>query len=115
MESREAGFPDSTPFHPGYGLDHVDTPAQSAPGCRAERAAASGCGRPVGKENRDDYPCKKRSRFSLRERKGMWYLFGAFSAFWLIVFVYILSVSRKQSRLSHELETLRKTLEDRDT
>ena len=43
----------------------------------------------------------------------MWYLFGAFSAFWLIVFVYILSVSRKQSRLSHELETLRKTLDDR--
>ena len=43
----------------------------------------------------------------------MWYLFCAFSVFWLIVFVYMLSVSRKQDRLSQELETLRKTLEDR--
>ena len=43
----------------------------------------------------------------------MWYLFGAFSAFWLIVFVYMFSLSRQQSRLSHELETLRKTLDDR--
>ncbi len=43
----------------------------------------------------------------------MWYLFGAFSAFWLIVFVYMLSVSRTQARLSQELEALRKTLEDR--
>ena len=44
----------------------------------------------------------------------MWYLFGAFSAFWLIVFGYMLSVSHKQARLAQELETLRKTLEDRD-
>lgn len=45
----------------------------------------------------------------------MWYLFGAFSAFWLIVFVYMFSLSRQQGRLSRELETLRKTLDDRGT
>ena len=45
----------------------------------------------------------------------MWYLFGAFSAFWLIVFVYMFSLSRQQGRLSHELETLRKTLDNRET
>ncbi len=43
----------------------------------------------------------------------MWYLFGAFSAFWLIVFVYIFSLSRKHSELSQEIETLRRTMEQK--
>ena len=43
----------------------------------------------------------------------MWDLFGAFSAFWLIVFVYMFSLSRQQGQLSRELETLRKTLEQK--
>ena len=45
----------------------------------------------------------------------MWYLFGAFSAFWLIVFVYIFSLSRRHSELSQEIETLRKTMEQKGT
>ncbi len=45
----------------------------------------------------------------------MWYLFGAFSAFWLIVFVYMWSLSRRQGRLSEELEILRNTLEEKGT
>lgn len=44
----------------------------------------------------------------------MWYLFGAFSAFWLIVFAYIFSLSRKQSELSDEIDTLRRTMEQKE-
>lgn len=43
----------------------------------------------------------------------MWYLFGAFSAFWLIVFFYMFSLSRRHNELSQEIETLRKSVEQR--
>jgi len=45
----------------------------------------------------------------------MLYLFAAFCAVWLILFLYILSVSRRQRTLTHEVEALRQMMERKDT
>ena len=37
----------------------------------------------------------------------MSYLFAAFSIVWIVIFLYALSISRRQRELSHEVETLR--------
>ncbi len=41
------------------------------------------------------------------------YLFAAFSVVWLVIFLYALSISRRQRELSRELETLRRMTEER--
>ncbi len=39
----------------------------------------------------------------------MSYLFAAFSIVWIVIFLYVLSVSRRQRELAREVETLRQT------
>ena len=42
------------------------------------------------------------------------YLFAAFSVVWIVIFLYALSISRRQQELSREVETLRRMTEERD-
>ncbi len=41
------------------------------------------------------------------------YLFAAFSVVWIVIFLYALSISRRQRELSQEVETLRRMTEER--
>jgi CcmD family protein len=41
----------------------------------------------------------------------MRYLFAAFCVTWLVLFLYLLSISRRQRMLSREIETLRQMIE----
>jgi CcmD family protein len=43
----------------------------------------------------------------------MLYLFAAFCAVWIVLFLYLLSLSRRQRALSHEVEALRQMMEKR--
>jgi CcmD family protein len=43
------------------------------------------------------------------------YLFAAFCVTWLVLFLYLLSLSRRQRTLSQEIETLRRTLQERNS
>jgi CcmD family protein len=43
------------------------------------------------------------------------YLFAAFCAVWIILFLYLLSLSRRQRALSREVEALRQMMERKDT
>ena len=40
------------------------------------------------------------------------YLFAAFSVVWIVIFLYVLSISRRQRELSREVETLRRMTEE---
>ena len=40
------------------------------------------------------------------------YLFAAFSVVWIVIFLYTLSISRRQRELSREVETLRQMTEE---
>lgn len=41
------------------------------------------------------------------------YLFAAFSVVWIVIFLYVLSISRRQRELSREVETLRRMTEEK--
>lgn len=41
----------------------------------------------------------------------MSYLFAAFCAVWIVLFVYLLALSRRQRALSYEVEALRRMME----
>jgi CcmD family protein len=41
------------------------------------------------------------------------YLFAAFCAVWIILFLYLLSLARRQRSLSREVEALRQMMEKR--
>lgn len=43
----------------------------------------------------------------------MSYLFAAYTLVWITLFVYLVSLSRKQRKLDQEIETLKKILEER--
>jgi len=43
----------------------------------------------------------------------MIYLFSAFAVTWLLIFIYILSLSAKQKMLDEEIRTLRKIIEQK--
>jgi CcmD family protein len=43
----------------------------------------------------------------------MQYLFAAFCVTWLVLFLYLFSISRRQRALSQEIESLRRTLQER--
>ncbi|MCY4388537.1 MAG: CcmD family protein [Desulfurellaceae bacterium] len=43
----------------------------------------------------------------------MSYLFAAFSVVWIVIFLYALSISRRQQELSREVETLRRMTEEK--
>lgn len=40
------------------------------------------------------------------------YLFAAFSVVWTIIFIYTLSISRRQKSLEKQIDRIRKILED---
>lgn len=40
------------------------------------------------------------------------YLFAAFSAVWLVIFLYAVSISRRQRALAKEVQLLRKLLDE---
>ena len=42
----------------------------------------------------------------------MQYLFAAFCVTWLVFFLYLFSISRRQRALSQEIESLRRTLQE---
>jgi len=42
------------------------------------------------------------------------YLFAAFCAVWIVLFLYLLSLSRRQQALSREVEALRKLMEQKN-
>jgi CcmD family protein len=44
----------------------------------------------------------------------MRYLFAAFCVTWLVLFLYLLSLARRQRSLSREIEMLRDLLQQRD-
>ena len=44
---------------------------------------------------------------------GTLYLFAAFSITWLIIFIYILSISRRQKTLERQIEKINEALGDR--
>lgn len=44
---------------------------------------------------------------------GMTFLFAAYSAVWLALFLYIVRLSRRQVKLDREIETLRQIVEER--
>lgn len=44
----------------------------------------------------------------------MRYLFAAFGATWLVLFLYLLSIARRQRTLSREIEMLRQLLQQRN-
>jgi CcmD family protein len=39
------------------------------------------------------------------------YLFAAYAVFWVVTFVFVFSMSRRQKRLQREIEALRRALE----
>ena len=41
------------------------------------------------------------------------YLFAAFSVVWIVIFLYTLSISRRQQELSREVEALRRMTEEK--
>ena len=41
------------------------------------------------------------------------YLFAAFSVVWIVIFLYTLSISRRQRELSREVEALRRMTEEK--
>jgi CcmD family protein len=41
------------------------------------------------------------------------YLFAAFCAVWIVLFLYLLSLSRRQRALSREVEALQRMMEQR--
>ncbi len=41
------------------------------------------------------------------------YLFAAFSVVWIVIFLYALSISRRQRELSREVEALRRMTEEK--
>jgi CcmD family protein len=43
------------------------------------------------------------------------YLFAAFCAVWIVLFLYLLSLSRRQRALSREIEALRQMMEQKDS
>lgn len=43
----------------------------------------------------------------------MSYLFAAYTATWILLFLYVMGISRRQKKLDEELETLRKRIERR--
>jgi CcmD family protein len=43
----------------------------------------------------------------------MSYLFAAYMVIWVALFIYLLSLSKKQQRVDREIETLKKILEER--
>lgn len=43
----------------------------------------------------------------------MSYLFSAYLVIWILLFAYLVSLSRRQKRLDQELETLRKLLAEK--
>ncbi|KAF0120835.1 MAG: hypothetical protein FD151_1501 [bacterium] len=43
---------------------------------------------------------------------GTLYLFAAFGITWLIIFIYIFSISRRQKTLERQIEKISKTLGD---
>ncbi|HJY80164.1 MAG TPA: CcmD family protein [Candidatus Binatia bacterium] len=45
----------------------------------------------------------------------MQYLFAAFCAVWIVLFLYLLSLSRRQRALSREVEALRHMMERKNT
>jgi len=44
----------------------------------------------------------------------MSYLFAAFCAVWIVLFLYLLSLSRRQQALSREVEALRRMMEQKN-
>lgn len=40
------------------------------------------------------------------------YLFAAFASVWILIFGYVLLLSRKQRQLKHEIESLEKVIEE---
>ncbi|MBI3798931.1 MAG: CcmD family protein [Deltaproteobacteria bacterium] len=43
------------------------------------------------------------------------YLFAAFCAVWIILFLYLLSLSRRQRVLAHEIEELKQIIDRKST
>ncbi|MBI4301896.1 MAG: CcmD family protein [Chloroflexi bacterium] len=43
------------------------------------------------------------------------YLFAAYTIIWAVVFGYVLSLSRRASQLRRELESLKRSLEERNS
>ncbi|MBI3248107.1 MAG: CcmD family protein [Deltaproteobacteria bacterium] len=43
----------------------------------------------------------------------MTYLFAAFCVTWLVIFLYVRSIARRQRTLDHDIELLRQTVEQR--
>jgi len=43
------------------------------------------------------------------------YLFAAFCAVWIILFLYLLSLSRRQRALAHEIEALKQIIARKST
>ena len=43
----------------------------------------------------------------------MSYLFAAYMVIWAALFIYLVTLSKKQQRLDREIETLKKILEDK--
>ena len=41
--------------------------------------------------------------------KGLYYLAAAYTAIWIALFVYLLSIGRRASRLERELEEMRRS------
>ena len=41
------------------------------------------------------------------------YLFAAYMVIWTALFIYLMSLSKKQQRLDREIETLKKILEEK--
>ncbi len=45
----------------------------------------------------------------------MSYLFAAYTVIWVLLFAYLVRLSRKQNEIEREIETLRKSLEKADS
>lgn len=43
--------------------------------------------------------------------ENMTYLFSAFTISWVILFAYIIAIFRRQTKLEHRLESMKKLLE----
>ena len=41
------------------------------------------------------------------------YLFAAYAVFWVLTFVFVLNIARRQKSLQREIESLKQTLESR--
>ena len=62
---------------------------------------------------RDQSPASTPSGGLIAKGKTMPYLFAAFSVVWVVIFLYTLSISRRQRELSREVEALRRMTEER--